>query len=71
MIGIDTAGLRRGSEHRKIDQHCADHDVLVVENLVNLGELLKQSGGKSITVYTSPVNIGGLTGLPCRVVAEI
>ena len=70
MIGIDAAGLRRGSEHRKTDQHCANHDVFVVENLVNLGELLKQVGGKSIIVHTSPVNIGGLTGLPCRVIAE-
>ena len=70
MIGIDAAGLRRGSEHPKMDQHCADHDVFVVENLVNLGELWRKSAGRIITLYTLPVNIAGLTGLPCRVVAD-
>jgi kynurenine formamidase len=70
MIGVDATGLRRGSEHPKMDQHCADHDVFVVENLVSLGELWRRSSGRAITLYTLPANIAGLTGLPCRVVAE-
>lgn len=71
LIGIDMAGVRRGSEHTKTDQLCADNGVFIVENLDNLELLLKQADDKPFTVYTFPVNFEGMTGLPCRVIAEV
>ena len=65
LIGIDFAGIRRGKEHTPVDQHCADHGVFVVENLCHLNEVIG-----SCTVYTFPVRFSGLSGLPCRVMAE-
>lgn len=71
IIGIDAAGLRRGEEHTPVDQRCADRGVFVVENIANLKLLHDAAGTKQFTVYTAPVNFKGMTGLPCRVVAEV
>ena len=69
MIGIDCAGIRRGKEHTPADQMCADHGTFVIENLCHLDRL---SGyGTCFTVHTFPVNFPGMSGLPCRVVAEV
>lgn len=72
LIGLDAAGIRRGKEHPPTDQYCADRGVFVVENIDNL-ELLQQALPESgvFRVYTFPINFVGLTGLPCRVVAEL
>lgn len=70
MIGIDTAGIRQPAEHPQIDRYCADHDVFVIENLTNLDLLLKETKNRDFIVHTYPVNYEGLSGLPCRVVAE-
>ena len=67
MIGLDFGGIRRGKEHIPADQVCADRGVFVVENLVNLSAL----EGKVFTVHTYPMAFTGITGLPCRVIAEI
>lgn len=69
MIGVDFAGLRRGSEHTPKDQYCADHGVFVVENLVNLGALLRKS--HHFIARTYPMNFSDVTGLPCRVIAVV
>lgn len=69
IIGIDCGGIRRGSEHTPIDQYCADHGVFVVENLCHLDELIRQGG--HFTAHTYPMNWAGVTGLPCRVIAEV
>ncbi|SDF26144.1 cyclase family protein [Sporomusa acidovorans] len=71
MIGIDFAGIRKPAEHHRADQYCADHGVFVIENLANLETLLAAAKGQTFIVHTYPVNYEGLTGLPCRVVAEI
>ena len=71
LIGLDAAGIRRGEEHSKTDQYCADRGVFIIENLDNLDILQAQVAGKSFTVYTFPINFEGMSGLPCRVVAEI
>jgi len=71
IIGVDFAGVRRGIEHTPMDQYCADHGVFVVENLCNLAFVLDQQQVATCLVHTYPVNFSGLTGLPCRVVAEI
>lgn len=68
IIGLDFAGIRRGKEHIPKDRYCAQHGVFVVENLLNLKRLLNYS---SFYVYTYPMSIGDITGLPCRVVAEV
>ena len=69
IIGVDFAGVRRGKEHVPADQHCADHGTFIVENLCNLGSVLKN--GSTFTANTYPMNYAEVTGLPCRVVADI
>lgn len=71
LIGLDAPGVRRGDEHTPTDQWCADHGVFIVENLANTGLLLQVAGQRPFTVYTFPLSIDELTGLPCRVIAEI
>ena len=67
IIGVDFAGIRRGKEHTPADQKCADRGTFVVENLCNLGEIC----GKPFTAHTYPLNYAEMSGLPCRVVAEV
>ena len=66
IIGIDFAGVRRGKEHIPKDQYCADRGVFIVENLCNLKAVI----GKCI-INTYPMNYAGISGLPCRVIAEV
>ncbi len=66
VIGIDAAGVRRGKEHTPTDQRCADRGVFIVENLCNL----KSVAGECV-IRTFPMNFAGMSGLPCRVVAEL
>lgn len=70
IIGVDFAGVRRGKEHTPKDQYCADRGVFIIENLCNLPQLLNQDGGTFIA-NTYPLNYAEMTGLPCRVVAEL
>ncbi len=70
IIGIDCAGVRRGAEHTPKDQYCADRGVFIIENLCNLDRILKNNTAE-FTANTYPINFSGMTGLPCRVVAEI
>ena len=69
IIGIDCAGVRRGNEHVPTDQRCADRGVFVIENLCDLKAVLNV--GARFTARTYPMRISGITGLPCRVVAEL
>lgn len=69
LVGIDAAGIKRGSFHTKADQYLSDHNIFVIENLDNLDELHKNSS-KEFYLYCFPVKMKGLTGLPCRVTAE-
>ncbi|MDF2606200.1 MAG: hypothetical protein K0S34_390 [Bacillales bacterium] len=71
IIGIDFAGVRRGSEHTPKDQYCADRGVFIIENLCNLGVVLNNRSNCKFVINTYPINFAGMTGLPCRVVAEI
>ncbi|MGN1383365.1 MAG: hypothetical protein ACI4W2_11190 [Eubacterium sp.] len=65
---MDFAGVRRGKEHTPKDQYCADHGVFIIENLCGLKTLTDKG---VVTVYTFPMNFAGMTGIPCRVAAEI
>lgn len=67
IIGIDFAGIRRGKEHTKKDQYCADNRVFIIENLCNLESLV---GLNQFMVNTYPMNYENMTGLPCRVIVK-
>jgi putative polyketide cyclase len=69
IIGVDFAGVRRGKEHTPKDQYCADRGVFIIENLCNLKPLAERKD--TYTIYTFPMNYADMTGLPCRVVAEV
>lgn len=69
VIGVDFGGIRRGSEHTPKDAYCADRGIFVVENLCNLGILSDMK--KDFIMHTYPLNFSGITGIPCRVIAEI
>lgn len=69
IIGLDFGGVRRSKEHVPADQYCADHDTFVIENLCHLKTVL-QNGG-SFIAHTYPMNYVGITGIPCRVIAEV
>lgn len=71
IIGIDCAGLHSGKEHTPTDQYCADRNVFVVENLCSLGEVLSGKKSSIFRTKTYPMNFTGMSGLPCRVIAEI
>ena len=69
MIGVDMRGIRKGDEHNKADNFCAQRGVFVVEHLVNLDKLLEYKD-KNLTIHIYPVNLRGFSGLPSRVIAE-
>lgn len=69
IIGVDCAGIRRGKEHVPADQRCADQGVFVIENLYDLASLL--AAGPCFTANTYPMRVSRVTGLPCRVTAEV
>ncbi len=71
FIGVDMAGAKKPADHPRIDQHCANHGIFVIENLNHLDLLLEESKRNHFTTYTFPVNMVGFTGLPCRIIAEI
>lgn len=69
VIGLDFAGVRRGEEHTPTDAYCAERGTFIVENLVNLKSVLEKGG--RFTAHTYPLNFSGITGMPCRVIAEL
>jgi len=71
IIGVDFAGVRRGKDHTPKDQYCADKGVFIVENLCRLDQVLRGKKFNNFVANTYPINFEGMTGLPCRVVAEI
>ncbi len=68
VIGVDFAGIRRGKEHTPKDLYCADRGVFVVENLCNLKTVIDTEG--ELVIHTYPMRFEGISGLPCRVIAE-
>jgi kynurenine formamidase len=71
IIGVDFAGVRRGKEHTPKDQYCADRGLFIVENLCNLKELLGNTPNTMFQAHTFPIKFADMSGLPCRVVAEV
>jgi kynurenine formamidase len=72
IIGIDASCLKNAKEHLEIDQYAADNGTFIIENMDNLGSLLEAiTGNQSFKIHAYPMCIGGYSGLPIRVVAEI
>jgi kynurenine formamidase len=71
FIGVDMAGAKKGQDHPKLDQYCADRGIFIIENLDNLDLLSEKTKDSPFTVYTFPVNLSGFSGLPCRIIAEV
>ena len=69
IIGVDCSGIRRGREHTPKDQYCADRGCFVIENLCSLKTVVEKGG--HFIAHTYPMNFAGMTGLPCRVIAEV
>jgi kynurenine formamidase len=69
LIGVDAAGVQKPKKHVAVDNYCADRGIFIIENLDNVDTLLAAQG--EVTVFTMPMNYTGLSGLPCRVIAEI
>lgn len=69
LIGFDFAGVRRGKEHIPKDQYCADRGIFIIENLCNLKAVVDAGG--TFVAHTYPMNCVEMTGLPCRVIAEV
>lgn len=69
IIGVDFAGVRRGAEHTPMDQYCADRGIFIVENLCSLGSVA--ANGEYFKANTYPMHYADMTGLPCRVVADV
>ncbi len=67
FIGIDCPGIKQNAEHEKADRLCEKYGVYVIENLKNLAEISAQRFG----VYTMWLEDERMTGLKCRVIAEI
>jgi kynurenine formamidase len=70
LIAVDAAGAQKPTKHQKVDKLCADNGIFIVENLDNVKALIAHRN-VPFTVYTAPLRRSGLTGLPCRVIAEI
>ena len=70
IIGVDFAGVRRGSEHTPKDRYCAERSVFIVENLCNLQAVLQGEPYALFTAHTYPIHYVGMTGLPCRVIGR-
>jgi len=66
-VGIDALGLGRGQRHSEYDRLLAAQDILVIENLKNLGALPE----KRFKVYCFPLKIEHVDAIPARVLVEV
>ena len=67
FIGMDCAGIRQNSEHEKADKLCEDSGIYVIENLKDLGNVIC----KDFVVYTMWLDDDQMTGLKCKVIADL
>lgn len=72
MVGIDAVSVEMPLERRPpgfdlpVHHVLLEHDVLVIENLADLGPL----SGRRVRVHAFPLDIRGGDGAPARVIAE-
>lgn len=67
FIGIDTAGIRQGTEHEPADRKCEKHGIYVVENLCNLKDL----PNKELQILCLWFEDKEMTGIRTRIIAKI
>lgn len=67
FIGVDCPGIREHEEHQQADRFCEKHGVYVIENLKNLSAITAET----FTIYTMWLEDAQMTGLRCRVLAEM
>ena len=67
FIGIDCPGIRQHNEHEQADRLCEQNNIYVIENLQYLSAITLPQ----FTVYTMWLNDDEMTGLKCRVIAEL
>lgn len=67
FIGIDCAGIRQGDEHEEADRLAEKHKTYVIENLNQLSQIKQER----FTIYTMWLDNPEMTGLRCRVIAEL
>lgn len=67
FIGVDCPGIREHEEHQQAYRFCERHGVYVIENLKNLADI----AAETFTVYTMWLDDAQMTGLRCRVLAEM
>ncbi len=63
MIGIDA--FSPDNEPYEVHRMLLKNDILIVENLVNLGKLF----GRRFQVFVLPLKLEGVDGSPCRAIA--
>lgn len=71
LIGLDFAGARNGKEHYLTDLKCADNGIFIIENMTNFGRVLNGHTNADFKAKVYPMNYINMTGLPCRIIAEI
>lgn len=67
FVGVDCPGIRQGREHEAADRLCERNGIYVIENLDNLCQI----GEGRLTVYAMWLDDARMTGLRCRVIAEV
>ena len=65
-VGIDAQGLGQDHRHNEFDSFLARHDVFVIENLTNLGQVPRDE----FRVYCLPLSINGIDAIPARVLVD-
>lgn len=67
FIGVDCPGIRQNDQHEAADRRCEQHGIYVIENLSQLDQL----DACRFCIYTFWMEEERLTGLRCRVIAQL
>lgn len=71
LIGLDAAGVRRPGEHKTADQKAEEQGTYIIENINNVGELVRLAGERDFSIFTGWTGFRGYSGLQCRVIADL
>jgi kynurenine formamidase len=71
FIGLDFPGMRPGDEHGDADQMIGNGGGYVIENMANVDKLNGAVKGREFEILTGWTGYAGMSGLQCRVVADL
>jgi kynurenine formamidase len=71
LIGLDAAGVRRPGEHKVADRKAEERGTYIIENINNVGELMRLAGDSEFSIFTGWTGFRGHSGLQCRVIADL